>query len=168
VAGPSGEGSATGSFEAFFVAERIRLHRALILLTGDRAEAEDLMQEAFVRVWERWDRVGSMDDPVGYLYRTALNGFRARLRRVAAAARRRLRPTVAMDPFEGVEDRDALARVLKAATARQRTAVVLTEVLSFTSEEASHLMGVSPITVRRLAGKGREAMRRALEVRHER
>jgi RNA polymerase sigma-70 factor, ECF subfamily len=141
------------------MAERLRLYRALILLTGDRAEAEDLMQEAFVRLWERWERVGSTDDPVGYLYRTALNGFRARVRRAALAARRRFRPAVATDPFEQVEERDALARVLKAATARQRTAVVLTEVLAFTSDEAARVMGVSAVTVRRLAGKARDAMR---------
>jgi RNA polymerase sigma-70 factor (ECF subfamily) len=154
---------AVRDFEAFFESERVRLHRALVLLTADRAEAEDIMQEAFVRVWERWDRVGTMEDPVGYLYRTALNGFRARLRRAAAAARRRFRPAGAVDPFEHVEDRDALARILKAATARQRTAVVLTEVLTLTSEEAARLMGVSAVTVRRLAGKGRNAMRKSLE-----
>jgi RNA polymerase sigma-70 factor, ECF subfamily len=171
-AGPAATGSPQAGapirdFEAFFVSERLRLYRALVLLTADRAEAEDIMQEAFVRLWERWDRVGAMEDPVGYLYRTALNGFRARLRRTAAAARRRFRLGAAVDPFEHVEDRDTLARVLKAATVRQRTAVVLTEVLALTSKEAARLMGVSAVTVRRLAGKGRDAMRRSLEERHE-
>jgi RNA polymerase sigma-70 factor (ECF subfamily) len=121
------------------------------------------MQEAFVRVWERWERVGTMEDPAGYLYRTALNGFRARLRRAAAAARRRIRAEAAPDPFQRVDDRDALTRILKAATRRQRTALVLTEVLDFTSEEAARIMGVSPVTVRRLASKAREAIRKSLE-----
>ena len=53
----------TLAFEDFFEAERERLFRALLLITHDSAEAEDLMQEAFVRVWERWDRVGTLDDP---------------------------------------------------------------------------------------------------------
>jgi len=36
-------------------------------MTSDVAEADDLLQDAFARMWQRWDQV-SMDDPVGYLY----------------------------------------------------------------------------------------------------
>ena len=59
------------AFEDLFEAEHARLFRALLLVTHDSGEAEDLMQDAFVRVWERWDRVATVDDPVGYLFRTA-------------------------------------------------------------------------------------------------
>ncbi|HEU4354697.1 MAG TPA: sigma factor, partial [Actinomycetota bacterium] len=48
-------------------AEHPRLYGALWLITRNHHEAEDVTQEAFLRVWERWDRVGTMDDPVGYL-----------------------------------------------------------------------------------------------------
>ncbi len=41
------------AFEEFFETERERLFRALLLVTHDTAEAEDLMQEAFVRTWSR-------------------------------------------------------------------------------------------------------------------
>jgi DNA-directed RNA polymerase specialized sigma24 family protein len=106
-----------------------------------------------------------MDDPTGYLYRTALNGFRLRMRRAATAARRLVaaRPANEPDPFDAVEDREVLRRALTAATHRQRTALVLTGVLGLTSEEAGRLMRASPVTVRRLAEKGRDAMRRAME-----
>ena len=67
------------AFEDFFLDERARLFRALLLVTQDAAEAEDLMQEAFVRVWERWDRVGGVESPVGYLFRTAMNLHRSAL-----------------------------------------------------------------------------------------
>jgi DNA-directed RNA polymerase specialized sigma24 family protein len=50
VAGPA-EGLGIAPFEDFFEAERERLFRALLLITHDSADAEDLMQEAFVRVW---------------------------------------------------------------------------------------------------------------------
>jgi RNA polymerase sigma factor (sigma-70 family) len=152
-------------FQEFFEAEHARLYRALALLTGDCHEAEDVMQEAFARVWERWDRVRAMDDPVGYLYRTALNGFRLRLRRAATAARRVVASGTRSDadPFAAVEDREVLRRALTALTLRQRTALVLTGVLGLTSEEAGRLMRASPVTVRRLAEKGRDAMRRTLE-----
>ena len=74
-------------FEEFFEAERGRLFRALLLITHDSTDAEDLMQEAFVRVWERWDRVGTLDDPVGYLFKTALNLRRSALRHLDHAMR---------------------------------------------------------------------------------
>ncbi len=48
-------------FEEFFRAEYRGLVRALVLLTADRGEAEELTQEAMARVYERWDRVGAME-----------------------------------------------------------------------------------------------------------
>ena len=64
-------------FEDLVEAESPGLYGALCLIAGDRFEAEDVMQEAFLKVWERWDRVRNMDDPTGYLYRTALNVYRS-------------------------------------------------------------------------------------------
>ena len=75
------------TFEAFFLAQHERLFQALYLLTGDRFEADDLAQEALLRTYERWHRVSSMDSPAGYVYRTALNLHRSRLRRVATRAK---------------------------------------------------------------------------------
>src|SRR5215831_10524331 len=78
------------SFRWFFEAEYVRLCEALYLLTGDAYEAEDLAQEAMTRALERWERVGTMDSPTGYVYRTALNLNRKRIRRLVVAARRAL------------------------------------------------------------------------------
>src|SRR6266508_1739414 len=78
----------TDEFESFYEGERHRLFGALCLITGDRYEAEELAQDAFIAVWERWDRVRAMDSPTGYLYRTAMNAFRKRRRRAALALRR--------------------------------------------------------------------------------
>src|SRR5262245_55027429 len=69
------------SFEEFFELERDHLCDVLSLVTGDRSEAEEIAQDALVMVWERWDRVRLMDNPAGYLYRTAINTFRKRYRR---------------------------------------------------------------------------------------
>jgi uncharacterized cupredoxin-like copper-binding protein len=68
-------GGSAASFEEFFEAERVRLYRVLFAITGSRPEAEDISQDAFLRVWERWERVREMDDPAGYLHRTAVNVF---------------------------------------------------------------------------------------------
>jgi hypothetical protein len=55
-------------FEAFFEREKERLFQALCLVTRNRFEAEELAQDAFLSVYERWDRVAKMDEPTGYLY----------------------------------------------------------------------------------------------------
>src|SRR6266542_5220110 len=66
----SAETSAQTEFHRFFEAEHRRMTTALYLITGDTSEAEELSQEAMVRMYERWDRVRRMDSPTGYLYRT--------------------------------------------------------------------------------------------------
>src|SRR5262249_10353011 len=78
-------------FEDFFEREKVRLFRALCLMTRDRALAEELTQDAFVNVLERWDQVGRLEDPTGYLYRTATNAFRNWHRRALLGAKRTLR-----------------------------------------------------------------------------
>ena len=150
------------SFEGFFDAESPVLFRRLCLLTGNRAEAEDIMQDAFLRLWERWDRVRAMDDPTGYLYRTAMNVFRSRYRRARLAARRAvgLGPR---DEFAEADARRAVARALGTLAPRQRAALVLTELIGFSSEEAGWALGVKASTVRALATQGRETLRRTME-----
>jgi RNA polymerase sigma-70 factor (ECF subfamily) len=147
------------SFEELFESERTRLFRALCLLTGNRNEAEELAQDAFVRVWERWDRVASMEDPAGYLYRTAMNGFRSRYRRSLVALRVSL-SAPAPDAFREVEDREAVVRRLARLTRKQRAAVVLLDLLDFTSEEAGQILGMQPGAVRTQASRGRAELRR--------
>ena len=111
---------ASTTFEEFFDAERPRLFRALVLVTHDSLEAEELMQDAFVRVWERWDRVGTMDDPIGYLLRTAMNLHRSRLRRAVTATKRAVTTSAGPDPFDEVAARDEAVRSFAMLTPRQR------------------------------------------------
>jgi RNA polymerase sigma-70 factor, ECF subfamily len=146
------------AFEEFYQTERERLFRALLLVTHDSAEAEDLMQEAFVRMWERWDRVGTLDEPVGYLFKTALNLHRSTLRRAVVATKRSFRPPAEHDPFEKVIDHDEAVRSLAALTPRQRAAVVVTELLGYSSEEAGTILGIRPGTVRTLTMRARAAL----------
>jgi RNA polymerase sigma-70 factor (ECF subfamily) len=145
-------------FEEFFETESERLFRALLLLTHDSAEAEDLMQEAFLRVWERWDRVGTLDNPAGYLFKTAMNLHRSAIRRAVVAAKRSLRPPAEDDPFERVIVRDEAVRSLTALSPRQRAAVIVTELLGYSTEEAAAILDIRPGTVRMLASQARAAL----------
>jgi RNA polymerase sigma-70 factor (ECF subfamily) len=152
-------GRATG-FEELVHAEHPGLYGALCLITRDRGEAEDLVQEAFLQVWERWDRVRDMDDPTGYLYRTALNLHRKRMRRASVAIRRAIGLGARRDELAEVETHDQVLRALGMLTLRQRMSIVLVDLLDYSSEEAGHVMGIKAATVRVLASQGRAALKR--------
>jgi RNA polymerase sigma-70 factor (ECF subfamily) len=151
------------TFEDFFRAQTQRLYAHLCLITGNRAEAEELAQDAFLKVWERWDLVADMEEPVGYLYKTAMNLFRKRYRRAVLALRKTVSEELRRDEFATVEDRSIVSSALVELAPRQRAALVLTELIGFRSEEAGHMLGVSPGTVRALASQGRAAMKQHLE-----
>jgi len=104
-----------------------------------------------------------MRNPTGYLYRTAMNRFRSRLRAANAAARRVLRADPWPDLFEAVDDRDVVARALARLSERQRAALVLIDLLDFDSEGAARILGIKGATVRALASQGRAALRKAAE-----
>jgi len=147
------------SFEAFFEAEHAGLFGALCLVTGNRHEAEEVMQDAFLRLWERWDRVSVMENAGGFLYRTAMNLFRNRYRRAGLAVRRAVNVAPTEDALATIEDRDVVVRALRELSADQRAAVVLTGYVGLTSEEAGRVLGMKPGTVRVLATRARAAMR---------
>lgn len=167
-----GEGAAIGNepprtytistFEGFFEQESPALFRRLCLVTGNRQEAEDVMQDAFLRLYERWDRVRDLEDPTGYLYRTAFNVFRRRSRRAALAVRRMLDSSSSIDEFAAADAKHMVSQALAQLTKRQRAALVLTEILGYSSDAAGKLLGVRAVTVRALASQGRAKMRRAL------
>src|SRR5256885_14395593 len=110
------EPSEPPAFEMFFEAEHSGLFGALVLITRDRHEAEELMQDSFLRLLERWDRVSAMENPSGYLFRTAMNLFRSRRRRTSMALRRMARPRGRGDELARVEGNDAATRALAALT----------------------------------------------------
>ena len=151
-------------FETFLLRERPRLLGSMILVTRSALDAEEIVQEAFVRLWERWDRVGAMDDPTGYLYRTAFNVQRSAYRRAVRAARRTISGVASPDPYVAVAERDAIVRALGTMTARQRAAVILTELDGLSTGEAAELLGIRPGTVHVLVSKGRKALRASREV----
>jgi RNA polymerase sigma factor (sigma-70 family) len=150
-------------FEDFFRGTHVALFRALTLVTGNRQEAEDVMQVAFMKVFEHWDRVARMDNPEGFLYRIAMNEFRSRYRRTKRALKRAVTPTASEEAFEeAIEDRDVVIQALRALVPRQRAALVLTALLDYSSQEAGELLGIDPATVRTLGSRARASMRKSV------
>jgi RNA polymerase sigma-70 factor, ECF subfamily len=163
------EAERVGSFEDFFHAHHERLLRVLYLSTGDRYEAEDLAQEAFVRVYERWSRIREAENPPGYLYRVALNLRRSRLRHLRVAARKALdlQPSATIDDQMDADDRLSVRRALGSLSDGQREAVVLIEWLGMTDVEASEVLGVTAGAVRTRLHRARAALREALRGDHD-
>jgi RNA polymerase sigma-70 factor, ECF subfamily len=150
---------ARAQFDESFEDEHERLFKALYFVTGDRQDAEELMQDAFMKLWERWDQIDRISDPTGYLFRVALNGFRMRRRRAATALRRLAPVTEERDLFAEAEMRADVRRLLLGLTVRQRAALLLVDLFGYSSEQAARILRVRPSTVRALATQGRRALR---------
>ena len=151
-------------FEEFFDKEYRRLGKAVYLLTGDRSEAEDVTQEAMSRAYERWERVSSMDSPAGYVYRSALNIYRKRLRRPGPINPEISPAAGTPDPAVEVEARDEILRALSGLPAKQREALVLVEWLGLDSAEAGRVLSIDAASVRGRIHRARTAIRDRLGV----
>ena len=143
------------AFTRFVKETEPRLSYALAAAYGPEVGA-DAAADALGYAWENWDRVRTMDNPAGYLYRVGQSRSR-RYRRP-----RSLFPGVA--PTEIREIEPALPRALEGLTRNQRVAVVLIHGLAWTEHEAAELLGVSRSTVRTHAERGLSRLRAALEV----
>jgi RNA polymerase sigma-70 factor (ECF subfamily) len=149
------------SFEEFYESNFRRVFTGLCLVTGDCHEAEEIVQDAFLRVFERWDRVAVLDDPTGYVFRTAMNVFRSRYRRASLAVRRALSLAPAdTDDLAAVETHDEVIRLLRTLSPPQRAAVVLTAILDYSAEEAGQMLGIKTSSVRSLTTRARAEMKR--------
>jgi RNA polymerase sigma factor (sigma-70 family) len=153
-------------FDDFFAGESERLFRRLWLVTRNRAEAEEVMQDAFLSLYERWDRMADVDDPKAYLYRTAFNAWNRRSRRAARALRATLMPS-RRDDVDAADARTVIGDALAHLSPRQRAAIVLTELLGFSSEDAGSILGIRAVTARVLTSQARSAMREYLGGPHE-
>ncbi len=150
---------AQASFDIFFEEERERVFRALYFVAGNRHDAEELTQEAFLKLWERWGEIDRIKDPTAYLFRVALNAFRLRRRRAAVAVRKMIPAAEPRDDFGEVELREDVRLLLQLVTPRQRAALLLVDLLGYSSEQAAHILRVRPSTVRSLATQGRQTLR---------
>jgi RNA polymerase sigma-70 factor (ECF subfamily) len=143
-------------FDEFVEYEHERLYKALYFVTGSREDAEDISQDAFLKLWERWEDIDRIPDPTGYLFRVALNGFRMRRRRAAMALRRVAPARTERDAFADAEMRTDVRRLLLGLTPRQRAALLLVDLLGYPSEQAARILRVRPSTVRNLVRSARD------------
>jgi RNA polymerase sigma-70 factor (sigma-E family) len=148
--------------------ELYRLHagdaaRLAYLITGDRALAEDLVQEAFVRLYGKFRDLRNPDAFEGYLRRTVVNLARSHFRHrkverkylEGAGKPEAGRPVAAPD----VGERDELWTMLQALPERQRTAIVLRFYEDLSEASTAEAMGCPVGTVKSLVSRGLERLR---------
>ncbi|WP_374571663.1 RNA polymerase sigma factor [Phenylobacterium sp.] len=137
-------------------------------MLGDAAEAEDVVQETFVRAWRQapnWKPGAARFDT--WLHRVALNLCydRLRRRREVATDDPPERPDEGPAPDRGLEAQDVGRRVAEAMARlpdRQREAITLCHYQEMTNIEAAALMGVSVDALESLLARGRRGLRAAL------
>jgi RNA polymerase sigma-70 factor (ECF subfamily) len=146
-------------FAPWYAREHPKLVSALTVASGNAAVAAEAADEAFARAYERWDRVGAMESPGGWTYRTALNVLRRRARRAGLEARLlRRRPPVAIPVDWSTEVWDSLQRLPH----RERTAVALRYIADLTTDEIAAAMQIAPGTVGSTLNAARRNLARAL------
>jgi RNA polymerase sigma-70 factor (sigma-E family) len=148
-----------GAFERLCEEEWPTVWRTAYLITGDRSEAEDLAQEAFVRAYERWATVAALDKPQAWLQRVVVNLSLSWRRRLAV--RRGAVPERAAQMEQTPVDHDVVEAV-RALPPAMRAAIVLRYFADQSIEEVASAMGRRPGTIRALTAQG-VARLRALE-----
>ncbi len=148
--------------EAFYAATYPRVIGMLALLTGSRAEAEELAQDAFVQLIPRWDRISRYDDPRAWVFTTARRMATSRWRRAKVAARA-LPLLAAQQPREarGPELSVEVADCLRGLSMPHREVLVLHHALGMSVEDIAVELGVAPGTVKSRLSRAREAARAA-------
>jgi len=152
---PTAEGLTLDDFDAFYAATAPSLVRQVHAFTGDLAEAQDCVQEAYARAWQRWAKVREYDIPAAWVRQVACRLAVSRFRR--AAVGRGLLPRTTVVP-EIDPTRVALVAALKQIPEAQRLAIVLHHVADLSVEQVAHETGVPVGTVKARLSRGRAAL----------
>jgi RNA polymerase sigma-70 factor (ECF subfamily) len=152
------------SFAAFYTASYQRLLGQLFAVTGDLAEAENLLQEAYARAFARWAQVCAYDRPEAWVRRVALN-------LAAMAARRLQRRAVALlrlGPPQAVPELSPqlldLHQALRALPLGQRQVIVLHHLVGLPVEEVARELRVPAGTVKSRLARGRGTLAHVLDI----
>lgn len=147
-----------------FYAENIApLARALTATLGDPGIAQDAAQEAMARACERWQKIGSYDNPTGWCYRVGMNWATSRWRK-----RRRevmdftdVRPSLKDDVPQSLDD--SLVKALLKLPIDQREVVVLRLVQDWSIAETAEALGIADGTVQSRYSRALARLRKELE-----
>jgi RNA polymerase sigma-70 factor (ECF subfamily) len=154
---------ADDGFDVFYASSYRRLLGQLFAVTGDLAEAENVLQEAYARAFVRWSRVRGYDRPEAWVRRVAINlaamADRSLRRRARALLRLGPPPLVPELSPEAIDLHEALA----ALPLGQRQVIVLHHLVGLPVEEIARELRLAPGTVKSRLARGRAAMAGTLQ-----
>ncbi len=153
-------------FASLYQSRFADLAAQLYAFTGDAAETHDLVQEAFIRAWERWEKVRRYDDPVGWVRRVAWNLAMTRHRRWKVLQRLPGRHAPPPMPDVGL-DRMVLVAALRKLSEHPRRALVLHYVADMSVADIAQEMEVAEGTVKSWLHRGRAELAAQMSERPE-
>jgi RNA polymerase sigma-70 factor (sigma-E family) len=158
------DGEADAEFVEVCRREHARLVGLLALYTGDQGVAEDLAQEAFVRLHHHWGRVRTMSSPGGWLATVGVNLARSWWRRRFAEQRAHRRHGPAAEATAtDVADVLAVRTAVAALPPRQRAALVLRYYAGLSIAETAAALGCADGTVKSLTNRAVTSLRTTLD-----
>jgi RNA polymerase sigma-70 factor (sigma-E family) len=152
------------AFERFVREFTPTLYRTAFLLTGNRGDAEELLQDTLARLYPRWDRVMSADKPIAYVQRCVGNRYVSGKRAPSSRSESRWELP---DGWDGTDLGETVAvsrtvwQLLATLPHRQRAALVLRYFHDLPESEVAAALGCRPASVRSLVSRGIAAMRAA-------
>jgi len=151
---------------SIFAEHHVGLVRLALIMVGDQATAEDVVQEAFARTHAGRARLRDADKALAYVRSAVLNGCRSVLRRRATVFRRAVpyEPPVWSAESAALlgEERREVLLALRDLPRRQREALTLRYYFDLSDQEIADTMGVTASTARSTIARGLAALARAL------
>ena len=156
--------AAASSIDDLYATSYRKLVAQLYAVTGDRQEAEDVVQEAFMRAIGRWDQVGGYDAPEAWLRTVALNLARSRWRRARRGAAAMVRHGAPQPEPDLSPDHVALMTAMRGLPEAQREALVLHHFVGMSVDEVAASVGAPSGTIKARLSRGRAALATVLGV----
>jgi RNA polymerase sigma-70 factor (sigma-E family) len=150
------------TFEEFVGARLPALLRFAAAVTGDRALAEDVVQEVLIRLHSQWSRIADLEQPEAYARKMVINEYlswRRRWSRFVPTADIAVPSADAPDHATQHAERDALRAELAALPRRQHAVLALRYYLELTDAEIAEYLGCSVGTVRGYASRALATLR---------
>jgi RNA polymerase sigma-70 factor (sigma-E family) len=151
---------------AVFAAHRLGLLRLAVLLVGDRATAEDVVQDAFAGLHRHWPELRDSAAALAYARASVVNGSRMVLRRRSLMRRVGVAPDPPIWSAESAamlsEDRREVVEALRRLPRRRREVLVLRYYLDLSDAEIAAALGIGEATVRSTAARALRALGRLL------
>jgi RNA polymerase sigma-70 factor, ECF subfamily len=148
----------TASFDAFYAATVRRTTHTLYAMTGDLGEAQDAVQEAYARAWQRWSTVSGYGDPEAWVRTVARRVAVSRWRKARNAVSAMVRSGPPDAPPEPAVDHVLVVDALRRLPETQRHALVLHHLVGMTVDDVARELGVPVGTVKARLSRGRSAL----------